>query len=264
MKNQKYNNFELLLSAASELSMEAEIDAFLAIDTSDIEVDEHKMKRVQRLIRGKHTSRWHAVKIALVACLIIMSLAFTACMSIPELREAIYNVILEWREGHVGISFEDPSSPTSPPATNASVATTASPDESTTAAVTAPLVPVTPPSTIESKAQFTYLPEECYTVVEFNTEVTYMISIYTSYDNVWMFSLTQTIINGEALWSDNDYFIAHEIKINGCTAILLEDVENPSMYTLVWRDGFYDYHLYGCFDSRENIIRVAEGVSLNN
>ena len=57
MKKQKYNNFELLLSAASELSMEAEIDAFLAIDPSEVEVDERKMRRVQRLIRGKHTDR---------------------------------------------------------------------------------------------------------------------------------------------------------------------------------------------------------------
>ena len=263
MKNQKYNNFELLLSAASELSIEAEIDAFLAIDSSDIEVDERKMRKVQRFIRGKHTSRWHAVKIALVACLIIMSLAFTACMSIPELREAIYNVIVEWREGHVGISFEDPKNPTSPTATEDSVATTSTSTEATTVEVTAPLVPVTPPSTIESKAQFTYLPEECYTVVDYDGNGSYIISVYKSNDGSWVFSLSQTVINGELHLSDSDTQVMDDIQINGCNAVMLEDTENIGVYGVVWRDGYYDYHIYGYFGSKDIAMQVASGVVIH-
>ncbi len=251
----------MLLSAASELCVEAEAEEFLALDTSNIKINEHKKKKVERMIRGTHTSRWNVIKIALVACLIVLSLGFTACVSIPELREAIYKAIVEWREGHVGISFDDPSSPTVPSVPEATAATTSATTEATT--VTAPLAPVTPPTTIESKAYPSFLPEECYTVVECDGSGMYVISGYKTEDDSWVFSLTQMVIGEELHLGDNENQIISNIQINGCNAVLIENQENPELYGIVWRDGYYDYQLYGCFSSRDVAIEIASGVIFN-
>lgn len=50
--------------------------------------------------------------------------------------------------------------------------------------------------------------------------------------------------------------------INGNEGILVEYPDVPGLYYLVWQDESYQYSLYGSFESKEELIRIAEGVKV--
>ena len=105
----KYNNFELLLTAAAEECCEQEAANFLSIDIANVDITRSEEKRIWHMIKkstGSKTS-WKVIKIAVVACLVCLAIGFTACMCIPEIRNAIKEVIIEWHEGYMAIGFEE-------------------------------------------------------------------------------------------------------------------------------------------------------------
>ena len=53
--------------------------------------------------------------------------------------------------------------------------------------------------------------------------------------------------------------IAYQYKKEDCNC-RYPDV--PGLYYLVWQDESYQYSLYGSFESKEELIRIAEGVKV--
>lgn len=75
-----------------------------------------------------------------------------------------------------------------------------------------------------------------------------------------IFSLTQNVISGEMNWNNAEGQSVSEIQINGYRAVLIEDQNMTSVYSLIWRDQEYEYNIVGLFSNKDELIQVAEGV----
>ncbi len=227
-----YNNFDLLLYLAARISCESEVDEILAADISDITVTPREIKRGHKIIRrSKKRSPFGALKIALVACLVCLSLAFTACMCIPKVRDAVKEAVLEWYEDHIGIRFCAPEAETPP----------------------------TPATEITQKAYASYLPNTYVPRVDVDETNTYAISYYLNEE--FAFFLNQSLINADH-WADSEETEVQSLVINGNEAVLVHYLTEENYYELIWNDGVYMYSIAGYFKTTDALIKIAEGIKL--
>lgn len=79
------------------------------------------------------------------------------------------------------------------------------------------------------------------------------------------FKLMQTVlgeIDTNDLMVDKEADSVSQPYINGYEGLLIEYPDVPGLYYLVWQDKSYQYSLYGSFESKEELIRIAEGVKV--
>ena len=247
----KYDNFELLLHAAAESYMEKEAEEFKARDTSHIPDNPRMQKKIEKLARhaqSPHRFKWY--KLLAVACLAALILATTACLAISEIREKFYEAFVQIFDRYVAVDFEEGNPNATPPEETESETETETESES---------LPLDPPAQIEHKAYASYLPEAYTCVVEAESDAYYALSYYDLDDN-WKFTLTQELIGEDVHYNDNEDQESEIIYIHGNQAFLLRDSSQSGFYTLIWRDSFYEYSLYGTFSSVESLKKVAEGI----
>lgn len=261
----EYNNFELLLFAASEECCNKEAEDFLNIDAKDFSITKQQRKRMKQLMR-KYTvtekRRIPAVKWIAVACILSLSLLFTACVSITEIREAIKGFFLNWYDDFVSVGFGDEKKDKydyEKIEIGDNVTNSASSSESTTAPVNEEIPP--PPTEIVRKAYATYLPDNYTCEVDIDSKLYYSQSYYK--DSNYVFSLTQNIITQDLQWENTESQNIYSVSVNGFNAIILENNDMSGVYIVVWQDNEYEYNIEGNFSSIDEIIRVAEGVKLN-
>ena len=108
MKELQTDKFDLLISSASEHCVCDEAEAFLAQETAHVE-DNPRLRR--KILGYRKSERTHFLKIACVAILICLSLLFTACMCVPSIRTAIWNVFAQLYDDHAKITFGDETEP---------------------------------------------------------------------------------------------------------------------------------------------------------
>lgn len=245
MRTSEFNNFEFLLMSASEEVANGSAEEFMAIDTTDIEMSPKTDIRIRRYIRknSKHRVIYKPIKVILVACLIALSVAFTACMTIPQIREAIKNVVVQWYDEYFAITFSDDPS---------EVAPQPEPEE---------VIPETPPTTIEKKAYATQLPDTYVGEVVGDTSMYYLVNYYDGANNL-VIMLKQSIIDSETMWNDDGSVVPKEITINEHKAYLLTYQDEPNVYTLIWQDYYYQYSVYGMFQSEAEAIGFCENIKL--
>ena len=216
-----YNNFEYLLFVASEECSRKQAEEFLQVSDEGFEITDKQRKRMKQLIR-KHSKKEKAKASALkwkwiaVACLLTLSIGLTACVSIPELREAIKKFFLDWKEDFVAVGFGDKTEqpeypdydiimPGDQPSTNEI------PSDNSTGDSTQE-TPIDPPTEILKKAYATYLPGEY--VAEITDDTPYYYSVNYCIDGNLVFVLTQNVIRGELAWLDSENQIMYQTKIN--------------------------------------------------
>lgn len=229
----RYSNFDLLLCAAAEQYSNKELERILSVDTSSIDAQIKEKTKNIRKSQQSHLNVWRIFKVAAVACLTIMSMAFTACVCIPEVREAIYDVVIEWYEDHIGVSIE-----------------------------TTEQIPVEPPSSIQQKAYTSYLDDSYRCEISVDNETIYALSYYNVETDEWRFMLKQTIISGDWNFADAEGQSVMETTIGNKNAVIETDESIPGFYTLHWRDDLYEYSIYGQFDNVDDLLRIASGVKL--
>ena len=250
--NEKHNNgtFEAAISIIAYKCMLNEAQVFLNQDVSNIDENPRfKQKLLKNLHKhSKGQTRLSALKIALVACLIALSLLFTACMCIPEIRESIWNVLVEWYDDHISVNFSSPEQST---------------DEITDAQGGDDTLPnKEPPDTIEEKAVATYLPVGYY-LEESMSSVGFVNSIVYDENGKVMFRIVQSVIEQDTeIDIDNENDPITKVDVNGQTAILTEYPDNPGVYSITWQDGNYVYAMHGTFPSICEMIKIAEGIEL--
>ena len=264
-----YNNFEILLLVASEECCKKQAEEFLQVNDEGFEITDRQRKRMKQLIR-KYSKKQKSKSSALtwkwiaIACLLSLSIALTACVSISELREAIKKFFLEWHEDFVAIGFGDNAPPTEypdyetimpgdQPSTGETPADTS--DEDTTEETV-----TDPPTEILKKAYITYLPENYTYEIKVDTKYYYLVNYYLNENRI--FSFTQNIIDDESYWTDNDTQTTYKTKINGNDAIVTERKEENNTYFIIWQDKEYKYTITGIFDNMEELIKVAESVKV--
>lgn len=102
-------NFDILMKLAVNKCMEDEIALFDSLDTSDTAVSQKTRRKVMNTLRQQklQNSAWmQIVKRTAVACLVIITIAFTSAMCIQPIRAGLWNAILTWYEECIGITFE--------------------------------------------------------------------------------------------------------------------------------------------------------------
>lgn len=233
MKELQTDKFDLLISSASEHCVYDEAEAFLALETACVEDN----PRLRRKILGYPKSvRTHFLKIACVAILICLSLLFTACMCVPSIRTAIWNVFAQLYDDHAKITFGDE---TEAPETES--------------------VEVAYPDQIVNCVELTYCPEGYTKSNQIHSAVTYKVD-YINSQGERAFSVSQNVINDTDLYVDNELGTITETSVKQYPALLVECYGAKNTYMLVWQDYYYKYTIYGTFTSLEELIRIAEGM----
>ncbi len=247
-----------------------------ALDTTGFEITPAERKRFLKMKKAiekgrckKSVGRFSLTKLVAAACLIVLSLAITACVAIPEVRNAIKRIVLSWNDDYVAIAFVEENE-TNPVLDN--VAATKENDipavygdadnaEETPKDSEAPEnTEIVKPTSIEKKAYASYLPGDYTMVVDGDIAAFYSISYY--HKNEIKFYLSQNIIKGELKWADYESRRIEYKFVNGFQAILFIDEFEPNLYLLIWQDNEYEYNLEGYFENVDELIKVAEGIKL--
>lgn len=232
----KYNNFELLLSAASEECCNKMADRFLSAETDNIitPAERRRFNKINRNFRNKSNNKFTALKVVAVACLICLSLCFIACMCITKIRDAIKETIIEWHDGFAAIEFMS--------------------NDIQTLNNDIPM----PPTKIINKAHASYLPSSLKCEVKADTYNYYVQNYYS--DNEFRFSLFQQTICCETYLTNSKNKTFHKLTINGYEGILIEDSNDPDLYSIIWQTDSYRFSLVGKFSNAEEAIKIASGV----
>lgn len=247
-----YNNFELLLFAASEEYCNKEAKMFLEIDSSIFSTTQVQQKKFHKIIRESQKRKTISkIYLLAIACMICLSLCFTACMCIPEIRTTIKNVCMEWYDKYIAVGFFEGTSTL--PQDN----TTCDIDESS---LIPPPIVLESPSKIEHKAKLTYLPRDYIMDVDLDNENYYSVSYYIGEE--FVFSFTQNIINQDLNWADIEGQAIQKTLVGDFEALILIDINNPGFYSLIWQDYNYEYNIVGMFSGVDELIRIAEGVKI--
>lgn len=246
MKELQGNKMDALISASLYRNVSKEARAFMSLDVSGITDNSRIKKRILNRAMSKRGISWiSTLRIAAVACLIIISMVFTACMCIPEVRESMWNAIVEWYDDHISVHFKQNEDATGDVT-----------EEEGSSDIQEP------PSSIEDNIVVTYLPEGYYTEVSETSSMFTHILCYNSEGNM-MFRLVQTVF-GDAgeddILLDNENDPITTIYINGNEGILVEYPDVPGLYYLVWQNESYQYSLYGSFTSVSELMKIAEGI----
>ena len=237
MKELRTDKFDLLISSASEYCVHDEAKAFMALDTAQVE-DNPKLRRKIFGYR-KSVMRANILKIACIAVLICLSLAFTACMCVPSIRTAIWNAFVQLYDDHAKISFGDE---TEPPETES--------------------VEMTYPDHIVDCVELTYCPEGYTKGNEKHSSVVYKVDYYNEMGEK-AFSISQYVIDGTDFYVDNELGIITKTSINQFPAMLVECYGAKNTYMLVWQDYCYRYTIFGTFESLAELTKIAEGINSN-
>lgn len=169
MKELHMDRFDALLSLASAECMKEEADAFLSADVSEIADNPKMLKKILGLSRK---NKWKPVKIIVLVALLCMFIAFTACMLVPEIRNAVWNVFVKGHDDHVEVGFGS--------------------GEVSEEVAEVPVMNY--PSTIEDKMVVTYVPEGWIKGEETGLSSQYKVSYYTT-EGEWCFNIYQSAIS---------------------------------------------------------------------
>ena len=246
MKELQGNKMDALISASLYRNVSKEAEAFMNLDVSEIKDNPRIKNKILNRAKNKRSASWiSTLRMAAVACLIIISMVFTACMCIPEVRESMWNAFVEWYDNHISVHFTQNDDPK-----GEGKDTEASSDIQD------------PPSSIEDNVVATYFPEGYYSEVSETSSMFTHILCYDAEGNM-MFRLMQTIlgeVNDDDMMLDNENDPITTMYINGNEGILVEYPDVPGLYYLVWQDASYQYSLYGSFTSVSELMKIAEGI----
>ncbi len=274
----KLTNFDLLLYVAAEEYNEEMLNEIMAMPVTESATprEDRRFRRILR-VNSRAVYSWTPFKIALVALLTAMSIAFTACMCIPEVRTAIKKVFLTWCDDYVEIGFHpadetdtntaaatESAAPAASESTDAGTAAAAESESlaDTVGAETPAEAPVGPPDRILQKVYAKDLPEGYTWEVDTDLELLYLL--YYFYQDEIKFTITQSLISDESIWADYMEQNATTIAVNGYTGIVLQEQESPPVFTVVWQDAQYEYSLTGYFTDEQDAIGMAEKFTLAN
>jgi hypothetical protein len=247
-----FDGLDTLLSLASAEYMKQVTAEFLAAQT-DANLSPETEEKITGMIRieKRKVARgkvWKVIRTVLIAALAAATVALAACMANPEIREAIWKVVLTWGDESVKVDFvpatTNPNAASKPVSPNTS---TQKPDDP---------IPE-PPKRIEELRMPGYMPAgwKCENTKQ---RKIFGVSYYNS-EGKMMATFTQTVLNVDS-HVDSDHAIASEITINGWEGVWFTYEDQPNVYALYWQDYEYRYSFYGIFESYDQLIRMAESV----
>lgn len=247
MNTELNDKLDLLIAWAARDCENDEAEKFKNIDTSGVVLSAGFYARKRRLI-GRYklrpalaVCRKCFVRVA-VALMALMSIGFLTVMAIPNVRNAMFDAVVEWYENYVSVRFE-PSGAQEPDGTSDI-------DPDTTVAS------VTPPTKIEKIMKPTYIPQGAEEDIVLCNMINMTIDYYSGDDMIMSFAQT-VFANGERLL-DNGIPDMRNIEINGNKAVVIK--HRSEGYMIIWTDGEYYFQLHSTVFGTDELIKIASSV----
>ena len=233
MNECSFDRLDALIALSSRSLIDDEAEKFLELEPYQDISEKARRKAMQIIKRAERKKRshpaFHALKIAAIACLICISLLFTACVSIPEVREAMWEAVVEWYDEYIAVRFRGNSS-------RSGASSRA-------------------PASIEEVNLPKYMPDG-YTTTAFRSKTLFSAEYYDS-DGNYAFTYIQGTQEREILQIDTPKAPPKNVDINGNEGILV--IEDGIM-AVVWQDSRYMYVIHGVFETQEDILKVCRSV----
>ena len=254
-KQIQFDRLDTILALATAEYMRQETEAFLAAET-DATLGEETKRKITRMIRmekGKNTRRkvWKVLHTLLIAALAAATVALVACVAHPEIRDAIWKVVLTWGDESVQIEFV-PATPNRKPGADSA------PTDSPTQKPNAPDDPIPdPPKSIEELRMPGFVPEKW----TFETQKSRSIFTVDYFNGEGKVQATfQQMTMGYNSSVNSEGAVETKLTVNGWEAVLLTYAGKPDLYVLYWQDASYRYSLNGAFESLDQLLRMAQSV----
>ena len=235
------DKLDFLISYAVRDCGEDDVKMFNNLDTSSIALDGIFYKKMERVMNtSKPTSarpRFKRIMVRVaVALMALMSLGFLTVMAAPTLREAFWDVIVEWYDDYIDIRYDKEE--------------TDIPDTTVIADA---------PKTIENIMKPTYLPKGMLEEEIICRSSGVIIEYYL--DDTLCFTYYQKVLQEHSIIVDNDTTTITEVVIKDNTAKLIEFKDREDMI-VVWSDGVYAYcvEFFEASISMEEIIEIASSI----
>ena len=233
MNCEKIDKYDYLIAMAALDAKNNDVEMFENLDTSDVVLSDHVVRKINRLMkksnrdRDKHITKVQMVlsRVAVIA-LVVISIMFTAMMSVSAIRNAVWNVIVEWYDKYISVDYES----------NVSVSL---------------------PATIEEVRKPTLLPQGAEEAVIFDDKWSYFTEYYIENECCLVFH--QSRLNSGETYVDSETVIIEEVMIGEFEGLLLTYEKNTDMIIL-WNDGEYRYTLTGYGIDLEILIMIAKSV----
>ena len=233
MNCEKIDKYDYLIAMATLDAKNDDVEMFENLDTSDVVLSDQVFRKISRLIktsnrdRNKHITKVQRVlsRVAVIA-LVVMSMMFTAMMSVSAIRNAVWNVIVEWYDKYISVDYETDA-------------------------------PVSPPTVIEEIRKPTLLPLGFEEEIVGNTKSSYVVEYYTVDDLCLVFR--QSLIDTPNKDIDSETLTIKDVMIGAFDGILLI-YEKNQVIEILWNDGEYRYTLTGYDIAPETLIMIAESV----
>ena len=207
----KNDKLDALIMLSGDILVKKNVDFYNSFDTSSVVRPKTLDRKVQRNINKERRNQEYGTLFKygrrfVAAMLIVCTISFVAIMSVDAIRTAIWNVIVDFFDEYLTVSY-----------------------------VTETL----PPKEIEEKKLFYENPEwEKQVVLDSKS----MRCIVYRKNGSRMITYTQGILDDKEAWYDNENTIVESIKIKNLVGVLMFRV-NQQTYTLSWSDGVYEFSL---------------------
>ena len=236
MKCERMDQYDYLIALATLDAKDDDVRTFMELDDSDVVFSTHIVKKIEKLIRKVSLYRIDGLmrlkrilsKVAIIT-LVIVSVVFTALMSVSAIRSAIWGVITEWYEEHIVIGYI--------------------PEEG--------LEVSEPPKMIEEIRKPMLLPLGAEEEIGINMKSSFYCDYYVG-DDCYV-SFTQYLLNGHPIKVDGDDATMTKIMVGEYDAYLF--TYSKEEYTIIlWNDGEYAYFISSIILEADDLIAIAASV----
>lgn len=259
MNTEINDKLDVLIALSAKDCGNDDVEMFRSLDKSDVNLGKNfyaKQRRIVNKYERKPTVtllRKCLIRVA-VALMALMSVGFLTVMAVPDLREAVFESVVEWYENYVSIRFE-PSGGENNETTDTKSSTTSASSEITGESDISNTV-ITPPTKIEKVMKPTYIPEGVEEDVVANNKFIVIIDYYLGDDLI--LSFTQTLYNDKDKLFDNKASISYDVDVNGYNAVALEFESSDN--AIIWTDGVYYYYVHSSIFDIDELSKVASSV----
>lgn len=233
MNYEKIDKYDYLIAMATLDAKNNDVEMFENLDTSDVVISNQVVRKINRLINTNQRNqdkninkvRMFLSRVAVIA-LVVISMMFTAMMSVSAIRNAVWNVIVEWYDKYISVDYETGD-------------------------------PVSPPTIIEKVRKPTLLPLGFEEDIIFDDKWSYLSEYYVGDECRLVFG--QSLLDKGSVDVDSDEAAIENVVIGVFDGILLTYEKNTDV-KLIWNDGEYLYTLTGYDIETGTLIMIAQSV----
>ena len=251
------DKLDMMIALAAKDCGNDDIELLDNLDVSNVALDKYFHRRKTRIVeKHKHYPTMLAFKrgflrVAIVLML-IMSLGFTTIMAISPIREAVFEVVIEWYEDYITIRYE----PTNEEVNDSSGGEgNEIKDNDENPPINDPVI--IPPTVIEEVRKPTALPKNVVEDIVMQNKTFVCIDYYEGGELVYTFN--QMSLEDRDKYLDNEGAIVEKVDINGNSGTVIQHTEFSGI-SIVWSDGEYIYQMITQSTSLDELIHLCRSV----